>query len=511
MARNKKLELNSVSSGVWFTTDGRFAVVRRRKPINPMLVTNDFKVANEFSIRSFEAYDGPREYPQLAPEIGKVGAFREVFPWLGEFTSEGSFVAGDPAHGKPLPLGGRRVQEDFDVRGELLVEGVQIDRKWVTGIKGWWKQWVKKADAISELRGEKSYGRVSAYLEDGKRRLQRIKDDFDYNKGGLPFEAFLEKDRKQNIKQMKGFDPRVDIAYMFSDAFDRLDDIRDKVAHWHDAVFVPGSMAYIGHAHARDVSSGDLHAYDRTVSFISDDIKRVDQIVSGKLFRRLNKFVSSVEKMGIPAEFDAGESELSVGRAKLVMDVNRRDHISPYGTGDFSVHPSEMKMYVRVMEKARSLLNKAGFGKAWYGNFFIRSKERAKEWTGKLTGKKYSEWAHYHMAMDHVALFHWYGGTGVERSIVHELGHRWYYKFMSQQQRAQFDSYFGEVPAVRSYGKENPAEDFATVFEYYVLGKKLSRDQRERFKQFALMGGKIRRHEGVDIDSLRRIRLTLVG
>ena len=496
MARNKKLELNSVSSGVWFTTDGRFAVVRQRKPINPMLVTNDFKIANEFSIRSFEGYDGPKEYPQLAPEIGKVDVFKEVFPWLGEFTGEGSFVVGDPVHSKPLPLGGRRVQEDFDVRGELLGEGVQIDRKWVTGVKKWWKQWVKKADAISKLRGEKSYGRVLAYLEEGEKRLWRIKDDFDYNKGGLPFDAFLEKDRKQNIKQMKGFDPRVDIAYMFKDAFAKLKDIRDSIEHWHEAVFMVGAHAYIMRGPlVRDTSDGKLHAYDAEVSSMPWLVGELDKIVSGKLFRRLNKFVSSVEKMGIPAEFDAGESELSVGRAKLVMDVNRQDQISSYGTGDFSVHPSEMKRYVRVMEKARTLLVKAGFGKAWYGNFFIRSKKRAREWTGELTGKKHSEGAHYHIAMDNVVLFNWYGGTGVERSIVHELGHRWYYKFMSQQQRAQFDSYFGEVPAVRSYGKENPAEDFATVFEYYVLGKKLTRDQRERFKQFALMGGKIRRQE----------------
>jgi hypothetical protein len=68
--------------------------------------------------------------------------------------------------------------------------------------------------------------------------------------------------------------------------------------------------------------------------------------------------------------------------------------------------------------------------------------------------------------------------------IVHELGHRYYYKFMSAADRAEFDSYFGQVSPVTEYGGTHTSEDFADVFAWYVLNMKLNRDQLERFKKF---------------------------
>jgi hypothetical protein len=50
-----------------------------------------------------------REYMQIAPEIGRVESFKEVFPWLGRHTGEGSFDTEDIERTKP-----RGMAEDID-------------------------------------------------------------------------------------------------------------------------------------------------------------------------------------------------------------------------------------------------------------------------------------------------------------------------------------------------------------------------------------------------------------
>ena len=124
MARNKKLELNNVAPGRWVTSDGRFAVLKIAKPINPMLVTDQWKIAYEFSIRSFEGYDGLRGFPELAPEIGRVDVYRKVFPWLGQYTGEGSFDVGNPEQMEAKPLGGSRIKGLREMREELFLDVV---------------------------------------------------------------------------------------------------------------------------------------------------------------------------------------------------------------------------------------------------------------------------------------------------------------------------------------------------------------------------------------------------
>lgn len=96
MARNRNLSLEYVGYGRWKTMDGRFMILRQAVPINPMEITSNWKIATEYSIRDFREYDGPADFPQLAPQVGVVGTYGEVYPWLGKFTGEGSFELGNP-------------------------------------------------------------------------------------------------------------------------------------------------------------------------------------------------------------------------------------------------------------------------------------------------------------------------------------------------------------------------------------------------------------------------------
>lgn len=106
MARNGKLSLEHYGPGRWKTVDGRFVVLRQLEPINPMLVTSSWKIKNVYSIRDLREYDGPREFPEFAPEVGLVGSYREVYPWLGKFTGEGSFEIGNPDRVEAKTSGG---------------------------------------------------------------------------------------------------------------------------------------------------------------------------------------------------------------------------------------------------------------------------------------------------------------------------------------------------------------------------------------------------------------------
>ncbi len=103
MPRNNKLELDNVSPRKWITADGRFGVVQMRRPMKKFYTTEVFskKVEYVYSIRDLSTFDGPENFYELAPEIGQVETFGEVFPWLGRYTGEGSFDTNDPARYKP--------------------------------------------------------------------------------------------------------------------------------------------------------------------------------------------------------------------------------------------------------------------------------------------------------------------------------------------------------------------------------------------------------------------------
>ena len=105
-----------MGSGRWMTSDGRFGVFRRVIATTPMEVTGKWKTEMAYSIHDFRGYNGPKEFIELAPEVGRVSSYREAFPWLGEYTGEGSFEVGVPGRAEPKPVGGvRKVQEASEI------------------------------------------------------------------------------------------------------------------------------------------------------------------------------------------------------------------------------------------------------------------------------------------------------------------------------------------------------------------------------------------------------------
>ena len=107
----------------------------------------------------------------------------------------------------------------------------------------------------------------------------------------------------------------------------------------------------------------------------------------------------------------------------------------------------------------------------------------------------------YQRSGDHIDLY--YSSPGwTPSTIVHELGHRYWAKFMSAEDKHRFEQFFGKAKAASDYGMTNPEEDFCELFAAYVIGrewskaggKNLDRYQRQRMEAFL---GKKRKLESV--------------
>lgn len=171
---------------------------------------------------------------------------------------------------------------------------------------------------------------------------------------------------------------------------------------------------------------------------------------------------------------------VDVSGAKLVFDPlpdpTRAMRMEP---GEGYIEPRVRESYVSELLKAKALLQKRGLGFLWYGTFFAKPKGEAPE---NHLGAHFGVGANYSPTRDDVRIFVLHRKLHV--LIAHELGHRLWFKFLTQAQRAGFESHFGDVKAVSKYGETNAEEDFAEVFAYYIDGRDLTRDQIERFKSF---------------------------
>ena len=177
---------------------------------------------------------------------------------------------------------------------------------------------------------------------------------------------------------------------------------------------------------------------------------------------------------------------------------------------DPNISTLENSGYIKRISQAEEIIRKKGFSSFWYGVVFILSKE-----SEKITGDRlqaYKDLGYesleasagtYHSAEDVIKI------TAPPSSylvnvLVHELGHRYWYKGMNSRSRAKFNNLVQTNPSkrVRDYpsgkdneeGQEKPVspvsdygwssieEAFAEAFESYVLGEDMNRDQIESFK-----------------------------
>ena len=336
-----------------------------------------------------------------------------------------------------------------------------IDPAYVKGLRKWVKAtFVPKAryatldDLIAHLKN----------LRD--KQLNLLWEHLFYTKGLLPrdegYESIIE-------------DLRVKVRDEIKDARAILDDDLERLEHTRDALQKHdwNILEFYQRINFNDPFDAALKAYEDQVN---ESIAKVEGILSGKLLRSITAFLGKYAG-GVPFESNEILLEYNIGNVKLVFDgapnpylINRPD----------PANPRDLHDYIPYFKKAKALLDNKGFGFLWYGPIFVGCPKCG---GSNHLGEKFGVGAHYVIQNDRVVVFLKPKPFMVEL-LLHELGHRYYYKFMDAADRAGFDRYFREVAAVSEYGGTITSEDFAEVFAHFILGRDMTRDQIERFKAF---------------------------
>lgn len=193
-----------------------------------------------------------------------------------------------------------------------------------------------------------------------------------------------------------------------------------------------------------------------------------------------------------------GFDDFSVGDLKVII-------LNP------DIWVGESNDYAKKIIETRAILARKGFSKLWYGVLFIVDKKFEK--LSPEAQARYNELGYkslentagtYHSGADVVKITEHYDDPQLVGTLAHELGHRYWYKFMKPDQRARFNDLVQTNPSketrdlpsgptdengkeklvtpVSDYGASTIEEAFAEAFEHYCLEKDMNRDQLESFR-----------------------------
>jgi hypothetical protein len=386
----------------------------------------------------------------------------------GEVMNNISPTDNNPGSAKVIPEG-----HDFANR---MAGTTNIDPNWVKGIRAWVK-------ATFELKSH--YGSMDdlikhlKYLRAGG--IDKLWEYLFYTKGLLPRGLSWEGSIIEKL--------RVKIDEEIKAAARLLDDEISRVMATRDAM-TPGTVSYnldqrqgpkwsvMGFYQRINPDDPKGAALVNLLPVTREVLAKVEDILSGKLLRAITAFLGKYSDSQ-PFENEEILLEYNIGRMKLVhnggTDVFDRSQTRPD-----PADPRDLTKYIPYFQDAKALLDRRGFGGLWYGPVFINCPK-----CGGINpnGAHFGVGAHYWANHDHITMYQ-EPGPGITPLLIHELGHRYYFKFMDSGDRARFDSYFKEVAATSDYGATNPRDDFAEVFKDFVLGRDMTRDQIERFKAF---------------------------
>jgi hypothetical protein len=404
------------------------------------------------------------------------------------------------------------------LQGAVLFERArhEIDAEWIKGIRKGWKQAVAKAKAypgryekaatidFDKLRASASGAEGS--MDELVQYVRALRADLLVNKGYWT--------TRMNPRKSSGKEFVVDLDALKAKVVAGLDKAEDaareamrKAKFWGD-VLTPDTTEYRLDGGRRFADAGDgVEQLQRYVNGVflaveegADAADRAINVMLDSLRDAMGKLPNAVAAIGR----HAGEPDVvHIGKATVVFGDSSRawqrpmdrtyDHLGstePKGPFLHSVgggfdrraprSPYYRRDYIAQLKKAEALLKQRGLGFLWYGNIAVLCKECGGQ---NPAGAQWTMGAGYYRIGDRMEVYA-DASNSLYQLIAHEFGHRFYYKFMSAADRANFDKWFGKVSAVSDYGGVNSSEDFAEVFSAYVDGRDLSRDQIDRFKQF---------------------------
>jgi len=149
---------------------------------------------------------------------------------------------------------------------------------------------------------------------------------------------------------------------------------------------------------------------------------------SKRAYDKLREY--GMEALSILSHFDS----------EIAQTIKVEDYsVTLVNTGQVEWTPKDVAKLQELLKKANQLLNKAGVGKATGGRVFAFP-------TGKLTGATSSPNAEasYNIPSDTMKVAIKGPFKEVLHAIVHELGHRVYYKALGGQGRLAWEQFFGD-------------------------------------------------------------------
>ena len=358
-------------------------------------------------------------------------------------------------------------------KGKTAGEVTKIDPALVKGLRAWVKKTFSPKPQYASLQDLVAHFKT---LRD--KDLNRFWEYLFFTKGLLP----LGKDYDSIIERL-----RVKVREELEIARNLLDEDLSKFQHALDAM-TPGTHTYgmdqrqvqewtvlwfYQQINPDDPFDAALKGYEEQAK---DTLAKVEDTLSGKLLRAITALLTKYAD-NQPFETEEILLEYNIGKVKLVYDGEPSRSLI---TRPDPANPRDLSKYIPYFKKAKALLDQKGLGDLWYGPIFVGCPECGGD---NSLGKHFGVGAHYLLSKDRIVVFTSPKPFLVEL-LIHELGHRYYYRFMDSGDRARFDSYFGEVAAVSDYGATISSEDFAEVFAHFVLGQDMTRDQIERFKAF---------------------------
>ena len=385
------------------------------------------------------------------------------------------------------------------MRALLEREEHEIDKDWVEGIRKGWKELagaaagypdrvtkdgspLEQATIVTAVNGALRYlMRVDAYLD-------RLRADLLINKGLWS----LSK------TPVTGKTTETEVA---TKVIAELDDAKAKI---DDAMTYARSFAENPNHYGMFKSQADFDFSLRGIgNRVVETMEAVDKIISGKLLRFLNTLLKQLGSgegepvLGgepvVPDTVDIGKVRVTFLDTPLKGKYHDKEKLKAGDVRD----PHGREKFLKSLYKAQAFLKKRDLDFLWYGTILVLPKGKVNLAAYKAS-KDYANItaiaATYSRSSDTVRV---YADDLDSSTVIHELGHRYYYKFLTQAGRDHFDQWFGAVKPTSKYGGTNAAEDFAEVFAAYVKGKDMDRDQRERFK--SVLNPKAKRTELRDL------------
>lgn len=406
--------------------------------------------------------------------------------------------------------------EDGPVLGPKGAPG-EITTAWVKGIRASWKKLVDKVKKLSKpeakaidfaLIPQAAKPRLEA-LDDLLSYVKALRADLAINKA--MWSASSVADAKETGSKAQVL--RAQVMTGLDKAEDLIGEAQSRIRYWVNVVDTTSHEYQLGPSH-RTSAETSIDAFQRLLNGVHfsaiEGATSADDEISRGVLKTLSSGIMKIEpfpgkKTEVPLDFGSylpdvvreGDVTLMFGDTPSAGDsVSRpsaRMRLNQFGFSDVKAEPRSpvfRKAYLQQMKEARALLTRRGLGHLWYGRIVVMCRDCGGE---NPHGKEFGTGAHYHRKGDWISVYS-EPSRSLSTLVAHEMGHRYYYKFMSASDRAAFDQWFGTVKPVSTYGGKATEEDFAEVFAHYIDGKDLDRDQLQRFKTFL---GKKRKLEHV--------------